>query len=249
MTRSRILISGWAAAHVPTRRKVCTPSSFSSSTAIATDGPPIPVDIVDTFTPSSEPVNVLYSRLNATSRARSRYFAIIGVRPGSPGTSTYSPTSPAARPMWYFFSVTAIGRILIRPRDSVFVDAGQHVGRPAQLLVDQPPRVAQTGSHAVDQLLRARVHGDEWVAGTHTRADRSFDDHARGRIHPLLFAQPAPAQLERGPPDLEGVDRLHVAFSLRGHGDLDARHPPALFDVAALRAHQSPQGLPPRPRA
>src|SRR5260370_21635474 len=245
MTRSPILISGWAAPHVPTRRKVCTPSSFSSSTAIATDGPPIPVDIVDTFTPSSEPVNVLYSRLNATSRARSRYFAIIGVRPGSPGTSTYSPTSPAARPMWYFFSVTAIGRILIRPRDSVFVDAGQHVGRPAHLVVDQPPRVAQTGSHAVDQLLRARVHGDEWVAGTHTRADPSFDDQARGRIAPALFAQAARAQLERGQPDLEGVDRLHVAFSLRGHGDLDGRHRQALFEVAALGGEHALEGLAP----
>src|SRR5260370_1459129 len=245
MTRSPILISGWAAPHVPTRRKVCTPSSFSSSTAIATDGPSIPVDIVDTFTPSSEPVNVLYSRLNATSRARSRYFAIIGVRPGSPGTSTYSPTSPAARPMWYFFSVTAIGRILIRPRDSVFVAAGQHVGRPAHLVGDQPPRVAQTGSHAVDQLLRARVHGDEWVAGTHTRADRRFDDQARRRIDRVLVAQAARAQLPGGQPALERVERLHVAFSLRGHGDLDGRHRQALFEVAALGGEHALEGLAP----
>src|SRR5256712_2398796 len=98
ITRSPILISGWAAPQVPTRMNVCTPSSFSSSTPIATDGPPMPVDIVDTGTPSSLPVNVRYSRLNATSRAPSRYLAINGVRNGSPGTSTYSPTSPGPRP-------------------------------------------------------------------------------------------------------------------------------------------------------
>src|SRR3984893_9758578 len=51
ITRSPILISGCAAPHVPTRRKVCTPSSLSSSTPIATDGPPIPVDIVEPRTP------------------------------------------------------------------------------------------------------------------------------------------------------------------------------------------------------
>src|SRR5229473_437512 len=39
MTRSPILISGCAAPHVPTRRNVWTPSSPSSSTAIATEGP------------------------------------------------------------------------------------------------------------------------------------------------------------------------------------------------------------------
>jgi len=46
------------------------------------------VDMADTGTPSSDPVNVRYSRLKATSFAPSRYFAINGVRPGSPGTST-----------------------------------------------------------------------------------------------------------------------------------------------------------------
>src|SRR5713226_6778422 len=107
MTRSPILISGWAAPHVPTRRNVCTPSSLSSSTAIATEGPPMPDEIVETGTPSRLPVNVRYSRLKATSRASSRYLAIAGVRPGSPGTSTYPPTSPFARPMWYFFSSVA----------------------------------------------------------------------------------------------------------------------------------------------
>src|SRR5712691_4135874 len=107
MTRSPILISGCAAPHVPTRRNECTPSSLSSSTAIATDGPPIPDEMVETGTPRRLPVNVRYSRLKATSRAPSRYLAIMGVRPGSPGMRTYSPTSPLARPMWYFFSPIA----------------------------------------------------------------------------------------------------------------------------------------------
>src|SRR6266851_2780337 len=72
-------------------------------------------EIVETGTPRRLPVKVRYSRLKATSRAPSRYLAIIGVRPGSPGTSTYSPTSPLARPMWYFFSpVAATGAKSIR---------------------------------------------------------------------------------------------------------------------------------------
>src|SRR6267143_2630625 len=107
MTRSPILISGCAAPQVPTRRNVCTPSSLNSSIPIATDGPPIPDEMVETGTPSRLPVNVRYSRLNATSRAPSRYLAIKGVRPGSPGTRTYSPTSPGASPTWYFFSPVA----------------------------------------------------------------------------------------------------------------------------------------------
>ena len=68
---------------------------------------PIPDEIVETGTPSRLPVKVLYSRLNATSCASSRYLAIAGVRPGSPGTRTYSPTSPLASPTWYFFSPVA----------------------------------------------------------------------------------------------------------------------------------------------
>src|SRR4029077_8864126 len=143
MTRSPILISGCAAPHVPTRRNVCTPSSFSSSIAIATDGPPMPVDIADTVVPPSVPVKVRYSRLNATSRASSRYFAINGVRNGSPGTSTYSPTSPRPNPTWYFFSVTAIWRILNVPCDAVLIHTGEDVRRPAHLPIRQPPRVPE----------------------------------------------------------------------------------------------------------
>ena len=48
----------------------------------------MPEEIAETFTPSTVPVNVLYSRLKATSCAPSRYLAISGVRNGSPGTST-----------------------------------------------------------------------------------------------------------------------------------------------------------------
>src|SRR5437016_10793256 len=100
----------------------------------------MPDEIVETGTPSRLPVKVRYSRLNATSRAPSRYLATSGVRKGSPGTSTYSPTSPLPRPTWYFLSVTAIGRILIRPGDSAFVHSSEHVGRPAHLVIDDVPR-------------------------------------------------------------------------------------------------------------
>ena len=86
---------------------VLVPGDPGRVPAIATDGPPIPDEMVETGTPKRLPVNVRYSRLNATSWALSRYLAIMGVRPGSPGISTYSPTSPCASPMWYFFSPVA----------------------------------------------------------------------------------------------------------------------------------------------
>ena len=79
------MIPGWVAPQVPTRRKVCTPSSRISSTPIATDGPPIPLETAETGTPATEPVKVRYSRLKATSRAPSRKPAMTAVRAGSPG--------------------------------------------------------------------------------------------------------------------------------------------------------------------
>src|SRR5438128_2139104 len=218
MTRSPILISGCAAPHVPTRRKVCTPSSLSSSTAIATDGPPMPVDIVDTFTPSSAPVKVRYSRLNATSRALSRYSAIFGVRNGSPGTSTYSPTSPGPRPTWYFFCSVFIvrpararrqppKRSLSAARDAVLVHAREYVGRLTNLALGQSPGTAESGRHPVDKLLRARVNGDERVTAPHPSSDGSLDDEARRGIDPVFLAHAARAQLERGEAYLQRIDR------------------------------------------
>ncbi|CAB4668249.1 unannotated protein [freshwater metagenome] len=75
---------------------VSAPTIANSSTAIAADGQPIPVEVTDTFSPSRYPVYVTYSRLDATNFASSKRAAIGSQRPGSPGSSTYRPTSPGA---------------------------------------------------------------------------------------------------------------------------------------------------------
>src|SRR5437870_4417916 len=260
MTRSPILISGCAAPHVPTRRKVCTPSSLSSSTAIATDGPPMPVDIVDTFTPPSAPVKVRYSRLNATSRALSRYSAIFGVRNGSPGTSTYSPTSPGPRPTWYFFCSVFIvrpararrqppKRSLSAARDAVLVHAREYVGRLTNLALGQSPGTAESGRHPVDKLLRARVNGDERVTAPHPSSDGSLDDEARRGIDLVFLAHAARAQLERGEAYLERIDRLDVSVGVSLDRDLHRRDRKALPEVTALRGEHALEDLASGPRA
>ena len=55
---------------------------------MAADGPPIPVDVTLTFSPSKYPVYVTYSRLSAISFASSKCSAIFAQRFGSPGKIT-----------------------------------------------------------------------------------------------------------------------------------------------------------------
>src|SRR5215831_6279176 len=119
MTRSPIRMPGWPPPHVPTRRNVWTPSSPSSSTAMAMDGPPMPLEQVDTGVSPTRPVNVRYSRDQARSSAASRWRAIRAVRKGSPGTSTYWPTSPAARPTWYLRCAATAEKCIRPPARSV----------------------------------------------------------------------------------------------------------------------------------
>ena len=64
--------------------------------AMEADGPPIPVDVTLTFTPSRVPVYVIYSLLSAMRTGLSKYWAIFTQRFGSPGMITYRPTSPFA---------------------------------------------------------------------------------------------------------------------------------------------------------
>jgi len=59
-------------AAVPTRMKVSAPQAISSSRQIAVDGQPMPVETTETGTPLSVPVQVLCSRLCATSFASSK---------------------------------------------------------------------------------------------------------------------------------------------------------------------------------
>src|ERR1700736_5975838 len=86
---------------------VFAPIAASSSTAIAVEGEPIPVEQTETIRPLSSPVYVVYSRFRAISRGRSSSFAIGSTRPGSPGSKTTSPTSPGLQRMWYCTSPMA----------------------------------------------------------------------------------------------------------------------------------------------
>ena len=56
MIMSPLLTSVCMPPQVPTRRNVFAPQRTSSSSAIEADGPPIPVEVTDTFFPSSVPV-------------------------------------------------------------------------------------------------------------------------------------------------------------------------------------------------
>ena len=55
-------MSSWMAPQDPTRMKVSTPTRASSSTAMAAEGLPMPVDVTEIGTPSTVPVAVRYSR-------------------------------------------------------------------------------------------------------------------------------------------------------------------------------------------
>ena len=91
----------------PTQRRPFTPTNVfaptfaNSSTAIAVDGQPIPVDVTETERPLYTPVMVLYSLLSATNVAESKCSAMNSTLPGSPGNITKSDTSPVFSWTWY----------------------------------------------------------------------------------------------------------------------------------------------------
>src|SRR5262245_31003596 len=92
---------------VPIRMNVVAPTRASSSSAIAVDGAPIPVDVQEIGTPRYTPVWVTYSRLLATSRVSSHTDETTGTRPGSPGSRTVGATSPGASFTWYWRLIPA----------------------------------------------------------------------------------------------------------------------------------------------
>ena len=63
ITMSPMDTLGEVEAQLPTRIMVSAPLWCSSSTAMAVEGPPIPVLVTATGTPSRVPVQVRYSRL------------------------------------------------------------------------------------------------------------------------------------------------------------------------------------------
>ena len=100
MTRSPGSMPSCRAPVLPTRMKLVTPTRASSSTAMAVDGQPMPVDVTVIVRPWYVPFIVRCSRLCATSTGSSRYSATNGTRNGSPGMRTTVLTSPGATPMW-----------------------------------------------------------------------------------------------------------------------------------------------------
>ena len=89
---------GCSPAELPTRMNDVTPTRASSSTAIAVDGQPMPVEVAVMRRPLYIPHIVRCSRLWATSRTSVRNSAISGTRNGSPGNSATVPTSPGSDP-------------------------------------------------------------------------------------------------------------------------------------------------------
>ena len=105
ITLSPTLVKSCIAPDVPILTKVLAPILANSSTAIAVEGHPIPVEVTDTDLPLYFPVIVLYSLLWATTSAVSKWLAIVSTLPGSPGNMTKSATSPSFIWMWYWTSL------------------------------------------------------------------------------------------------------------------------------------------------
>src|SRR5216110_2978260 len=145
--------------------------------------------------------------------------------------------------MWYFFSETAIGRMLIRLRHAIPVDPGEHVRRPPYLAIDDPPRVANARGDAFHQLRASRVHGDEGLALAHARTHRRLDHEAGRRVDPILLARAAGPELERRQSDLQRVDALDITVDLRADGDEDRRDGQAPLQAAALRRQHALEPL------
>ena len=72
----------WTSAQVEAQ----VPTRMSSSTQMAVEGPPIPVEVTVTRSPSRVPSQVVNSRFRVTMRGLSRWAAISSHRSGSPGT-------------------------------------------------------------------------------------------------------------------------------------------------------------------
>jgi hypothetical protein len=99
-------VSGWIPPHDPTRMRVSAPTRANSSTAMAAEGEPIPVDVTDIGVPSSVPVAVRYSRWSATTVASSHSSVTVSTRSGSPGRRTASATSSSPTSRWYWVSAS-----------------------------------------------------------------------------------------------------------------------------------------------
>ncbi len=94
ITRSPIFSPGFNAPALPILMKYLPPQAISSSTAMAQDGPPMPVEVIVTGTPLYTPVMVLNSRLKAISLASSKNSAALMTLWGAPGKITFSAIWP-----------------------------------------------------------------------------------------------------------------------------------------------------------
>jgi len=78
----------------------------------------------------------------------------------------------------------------------MFVDPGEHVGRPLHLVRHQLPRLEQAKLHLFNEVGRARVHDDQRIAGRDARANRRLDHKSGGWIDLVLFLVPARAEIK-----------------------------------------------------
>src|SRR5215510_13445986 len=128
--------------------------------------------------------------------------------------------------MWYFFSVfvSAIGRMLIRPRNPALVDPGEHVRRPAYLVVDDAPGVGDPRAHALDELLGPRVHGHQPITAAYARPHLRLDDKPRGGIDLVFLANAANTDLGARQADLQRIDGRDMPVPAGLDADPHRRH-------------------------
>ena len=85
----------------------------------------------------------------------------------------------------------------------------------------------------------------ERLTRSHPGAHRRLDHNARGMVDTVFLLRAAHPKLEPGQPDLQGVDRFHVAFGGSEHRELNRGHWQALVELAALRGEHAQEGLAP----
>src|SRR3989442_10644787 len=155
---------------------VVAPIAASSSMAMAVDGEPMPVEQTETARPSSSPVYVTYSRFRAIKRGLSSSRAIGSTRPGSPGRSTTSPTSPGLQRIWYCKSPIADVSLARHPNQGDLCLLAPGVGRGDVGLAQQDPE-----QRRADRLAVRDRHVDGGMAATlHQTRRRDRDGHEVG---------------------------------------------------------------------
>ncbi len=88
------------------------------------------------------------------------------------------------------------------------------------------------------------MHHGQRIARLDSSAHRRLDDDAGGVVNPVVLLLAADAELEPRQPDLQSVDRLHVAGGRRRHRKLERRHRQPLLQPAALGGEHAQESVP-----